>query len=131
MKLNVFLNFSETPSLMHELFISVLFMFQMSLHTLGEKYFQKIISSYLSVAFSTLILQWSENILCMISILLKMLRCMSWPSVSFYFGDYFTCSWEKWVFSCSLMEYSIYVNLIKLIYSAVQVTYVFTDFWPA
>ena len=72
---------------MHELFISVLFMFQMSLHTLGEKYFQKIISSYLSVAYSTLILQWSENILCMISILLSLLRLVLWPRISSIFGE--------------------------------------------
>ena len=72
-------------------------MFQMSLHTLGEKYFQKIISSYLSVAFSTLILQWSENILCMISILLSMLSLL------------FSPGWDlSWYIFCGILK-RIYV----------------------
>ena len=67
------------------------------------------ISVIVTLLISNFIPLWSENIVSMIYILLKLLRCVLWPRVWTIFVTN-SCKLEKACICCGWMEYSLNIN---------------------
>lgn len=117
---NIF-NFHLDFLLTHNLFRSMFFTFQI---------LDDFINS-VPLLISTLILVWSKNILCRISIL-NFMRFVLWPRMCPILVN-FPCALRKIVYSAVVvyLEHSINVNQVKLVNGVVQIIYIFTDIYQA
>lgn len=92
---------------------------------LGFQIFGGFFSNIFMLLLSSLITFWSENIFCLVWIILKSLRFVPWKMV--YLGKYSVCIWKEYAFCYNVVKNSININLATLADSAIQV--LFYPYW--